>query len=181
MNRLIIILTLILYACAPVIIEITPQPPLGVIRSQPEAEYTPVPAQTQFLPDFHTHKYDIPEEITDQVWLEVDIGEQALYLHEGDRLVAGFRISSGKPGMATRRGLFKIYAMYPSYPTWGVDYHIPDMPWVMFFHVDFAIHGAYWHDDFGMAVSHGCINMDVNDAEWVYGNVGKGTYVHVHD
>jgi lipoprotein-anchoring transpeptidase ErfK/SrfK len=170
-----------------VIIEITPQPPLGVIRSQPEAEYTPVPADTQFLPDFHTHEYEIPEEVGDSIWVEVDLGEQALYVHEGARLVAGFRISSGKPGRDTRKGLFRIYAMYPSYPVWGPiingvpEYWIPDVPYAMFYHVDFAIHGAYWHDDFGTPVSHGCVNLEVNDAEWVYGNVGKGTYVHVHD
>jgi lipoprotein-anchoring transpeptidase ErfK/SrfK len=44
-----------------------------------------------------------------------------------------------------------------------------------------VIHGAYWHDNFGVPQSHGCVNMNVNDAEWVYGNVRKGTYVHVHD
>ena len=180
MKKLILLITLLLTACAPVIIEITPQPPLGVIRGQPEAEHTPVPADTQFLPDFYTHEYEIPEEVGDSIWVEVDLSEQALYVHEGERLVAGFRISSGKPGMDTKTGLFRIYAMYPSFPMWGPDYHTPDVPWTMFFHVDLAIHGAYWHNNFGTPVSHGCVNLAVNDAEWVYGNVKKGTYVHVH-
>lgn len=186
MKRLLILIPLLLSACVPTIIEITPQPPIGVIR-QPEAGYTPVPAQTEFIPDFWQHEYEIPEEVGDSIWVEVDLSEQALYVHEGERLVAGFRISSGAPGKDTRKGLFRIYAMYPSYPMWGPvidgvpEYWIPDVPWAMFFHVDFAIHGAYWHDNFGAPQSHGCVNMNVNDAEWVYGNVRKGTYVHVHD
>jgi lipoprotein-anchoring transpeptidase ErfK/SrfK len=165
------------------IVEITPPPPTGVIRDVPQSDYKPVQADTEFIPTYYLHKYEIPEELqgTEEIWIEVDLGGQRLYVHEGERLVAGFRISSGKEGMETKTGLFRIYAMYPSYPMWGPDYHTPDVPWTMFFHTEFAIHGAYWHDSFGTPVSHGCVNLAVNDAEWVYGNVKKGTYVHVHE
>jgi hypothetical protein len=191
----IILLALLLTACAPqvMVVEVTPPPPIGVYREERRIDLTngftlqntAEPADTEFIRDFWKHEYEIPEQVGDEVWLEVVLDEQALYVHEGERLVAGFRISSGRQGKATKTGLFRIYAMYPSYPMWGPiingvpEYWIPDVPWAMFYHVDFAIHGAYWHDDFGTPVSHGCVNMNPNDAEWVYGNVRKGTYVWV--
>ena len=172
-------------ACQPavMVVEITPQPPISIIRDVvQEAKTNVIPASTEFIPDFYKHEYEVPEKLVDidEIWLEVDLSEQALYLHEGQRLAAGFSISSGEPGKDTPTGLYKIYAMYESYPMWGPDYHIPDVPFAMFYHVDFAIHGAYWQDNFGAPASHGCVNMNVNDAEWIYGNVRKGTYVYVH-
>jgi len=95
--------------------------------------------------------------------------------------VAGFRISSGRPGMDTKQGLFRIYAMYESYPIWWAGGYYPNTPYAMFFHVDYAIHGSYWLEDLGTPVSHGCVNMNPNDAQWVYGVVKKWAYVWIHE
>jgi lipoprotein-anchoring transpeptidase ErfK/SrfK len=163
------------------VVEITPAAPSGVFKTEAE-EKPEIVADSQFIPEFYEHQYDIPDKLvgTEDVWVEVDLTEQALYMHDGERLYAGFRISSGAPGKDTPAGLFKIYAMYDSYPTWGSDYHYV-VPWAMWFHHEFGIHGAYWHDDFGTPVSHGCVNMNVNDAQWIYGQVERGTYVWVHE
>jgi lipoprotein-anchoring transpeptidase ErfK/SrfK len=50
----------------------------------------------------------------------------------------------------------------------------------MYFHKDFAIHGTYWHNNFGMAMSHGCVNMNPTDAGWLYNWAPLGTLVNIH-
>jgi lipoprotein-anchoring transpeptidase ErfK/SrfK len=82
--------------------------------------------------------------------------------------------------METRKGVYRMYALYKSYPMWGRDWWCPDVPYAMFFHHEFAIHGAYWHNDFGTPVSHGCVNMAEMDAAEVFAKVKKGTVVWVH-
>ena len=144
----------------------------------------PIPTEdTEFIPIFREHEYQTPEELIDYKdnWIEIDLSEQVLYLHKGDKLAAGFRISSGKRGTETNPGLFKVYSKYSKYTMSGVDYYTENIPWVMFYHGEFSIHGAFWHDNFGTPMSHGCVNMTVNDAEWVYNNIDKWSYVYIHE
>jgi len=63
----------------------------------------------------------------------------------------------------------------------GSKYKTEDVPNVMYFYADFAIHGAYWRDSFGYSGSHGCVNISVGASEWLYGWAGYGTKVVVHD
>jgi len=77
-------------------------------------------------------------------------------------------------------GAYKIYSMHPTYTMIGPGYNLPDVPYAMFFHKGYSIHGTYWHSNFGTPMSHGCVNMHTNDAAWVYGQAGIGTYVFVH-
>jgi lipoprotein-anchoring transpeptidase ErfK/SrfK len=48
------------------------------------------------------------------------------------------------------------------------NYSIQDVPWTMFFHKSFALHGAFWHDSFGRVRSHGCVNLGPSDARWLF-------------
>ena len=50
----------------------------------------------------------------------------------------------------------------------GTYYYLPNVPNNMFFHQGYAIHGAYWHNNFGHPMSHGCINMKIADAKTLY-------------
>lgn len=50
----------------------------------------------------------------------------------------------------------------------------------MWFNSNYSIHGAYWHNDFGNVRSHGCVNISVSDAEFVFGWASVGTPVSVH-
>ena len=59
-------------------------------------------------------------------------------------------------------------------------YFTPDVPWVMYYNGDEALHGAYWHDNFGNVMSHGCINMPLGSAEFAYSWAPMGTEVSVH-
>ncbi len=59
-------------------------------------------------------------------------------------------------------------------------WRVSDVPWVVYFKDSFAIHGAWWHDDFGRPKSHGCINLSPNDAkrifDWVDPPLPEGWY-----
>ena len=148
---------------------------------------------SQYVPEaVLTHSIPIDARVTRlvkdaDIWIEVSLDEQMLYLYQGSEVRFAYRVSTGRPGipgklksMATRKGVYKIYALYVSYPMWGKDWYCPDVPYAMFFHHELAIHAAYWHNDFGKPVSHGCVNMMPDDAKEVYGQVKKRTVVWVH-
>jgi len=129
------------------------------------------------------HSWDIPVQVagTDDSWIEVDLSVHMLYANRGDRLLNGFLVATGASGTPTITGCYKIYAKFPTYRMRGPGYDLPDVPCVMFFHQGYAIHGVYWHNNFGVSISHGCVNMQTNDAAWLY-DIGKiGTYVFVHN
>lgn len=96
-------------------------------------------------------------------WIEVSIDQQKLRAWEGNKLVMEFPISSGK-WAATPKGTFNIWyktrsqAMKGGSKDLGTYYYLPNVPHNMFFHQGFAIHGAYWHNNFGQPMSHGCVN-----------------------
>ena len=66
----------------------------------------------------------------------------------------------------------------------GSKYETPDVPWVTYFEGGYALHGAYWRDRFGYDAgyngSHGCVNMKVEDAKWIYDWAPEGTTVVSH-
>ena len=61
--------------------------------------------------------------------------------------------------------------------SWGTPgddfYYIEEVPWTMFFDDGRALHGAYWHDSLGYRRSHGCVNMSITDAQWLYNWVAE--------
>lgn len=116
--------------------------------------------------------------------IEVSLAKQELKAFEYDEIVLHTLISSGIPGIggsnpiptATPTGKFNIQVKMPSkHMGEGLitddisAYELPGVPWVCFF-VDtgVAFHGTYWHDNFGRRMSHGCINMTIKDAKWLY-------------
>jgi lipoprotein-anchoring transpeptidase ErfK/SrfK len=62
----------------------------------------------------------------------------------------------------------------------GPGYNLPNVPYVMYFYGANAIHGTYWHNNFGHPMSHGCINLRTGDAAWLYSWASIGTPVVVH-
>jgi len=107
-------------------------------------------------------------------WLDVDLAEQVLVAYEGAQPVYATLISSGARGHETPEGLFRIWIKFAEVDMKGQapgegPYRVATVPWVMFFEGDFALHTSYWHDRFGEAVSHGCINLSPRDARVLYG------------
>ncbi|MDX1378970.1 MAG: L,D-transpeptidase, partial [Anaerolineales bacterium] len=62
----------------------------------------------------------------------------------------------------------------------GPGYYLPDVPYIMYFHGSYGLHGTYWHNNFGTPMSHGCVNLTIEDAGWLYNWASIGTLVNVH-
>jgi hypothetical protein len=109
----------------------------------------------------------------DDHWVAVDLYEQTVVAYEGDRMVFASLISSGLPRWGTREGLFRIYERHEATRMSGAAgqpdfYFIEEVPYVMYFDGDTALHGTYWHDRFGYRQSHGCVNLSIMDAWWFF-------------
>lgn len=118
-----------------------------------------------------------PEVGTDERWIRVDLSEQSLVAYEGDRPVYATIVSTGKGDHATPTGVWKVDRKYVSTTMSGPDedkgtYTVSEVPWTMFYDGDFALHGAYWHEEFGKVRSHGCTNIPPIDARWLFGWAG---------
>ncbi len=118
----------------------------------------------------------------------IDLDQQTLYAYQNSDLVQASLVSTGRWGW-TPVGNYHIQSKFRSTRMSGGSgndyYNLPNVPYTMYFNGDFGIHGAYWHNNFGRPMSHGCVNMRTIDAkelfEWADGpqkNV-KGTPVSV--
>jgi hypothetical protein len=107
-------------------------------------------------------------------WIHVDLDEQALVAYEGDRPVFATLVSSGKGAeFATPTGLFRVREKHISTTMSGPDpdagyYEVEEVPWTLYYQDSYALHGAYWHDEFGNTRSHGCTNISPVDARWLF-------------
>jgi hypothetical protein len=134
----------------------------------------------------------------DDSWIHVDLPQQTLVAYEGTRPVWATLVSTGKGKYATPTGLWRIDRKYVSTTMSGPDedrgtYTVSEVPWTMFYDGDFALHGAYWHTEFGQVRSHGCTNLPPADARWLFAWSGalpagwhaashlKGPWVYVTD
>jgi LysM repeat protein len=113
-------------------------------------------------------------------WIEVNLSEQTLTAWQGDVVVMHTAISSGRSTTPTVTGRFTIGNKYKAQRMSGPGYDLPNVPYVMYFHSAYAIHGAYWHTSFGTPVSHGCVNMWPDESRMLYEWAPSGTEVYVH-
>jgi len=110
----------------------------------------------------------------------VDLSKQRLYAFENNNLIHEFPVSTGKYG-TTPTGDFRIWIklrytrMKGGSKELGTYYDLPNVPYTMYFYNEaipkyrgYGIHGAYWHNNFGQPMSHGCINMREADVAKIY-------------
>jgi hypothetical protein len=142
----------------------------------------------------------------DRKWIDISIKQQSLVAYAGRTPVYATLISSGRAGLgdpaeteSTPRGTFMIYqkevaSTMDGDEDKGDSYNLRDVPFVQYFHKGYALHAAYWHDDFGKVRSHGCVNLAPKDAAWLFEwtdpsvppswhgvlNKERGTVVHIH-
>jgi len=116
---------------------------------------------------------------TDQRWIEINLTNQRLIAWEGNTPVYAVIVSTGKAATPTLTGVFAVQHKFRTKRMQGSDYDVPNVPFTMFYDGNYAIHGAYWHNRFGTPVSHGCVNVAVNHAKWLYKWAGVGTPVVV--
>ena len=129
-----------------------------------------------------------PPGIIGDRWIEINLFEQTLSVYEEKELVFASLIASGLDPFWTRPGLFQIYEMVETTPMRGAfaadrsdAYYLEDVPWTMYFDERRAIHGAYWRANLGFPQSHGCVNMSIGDAQWIYNWAQPGDWVYVWD
>jgi hypothetical protein len=138
-------------------------------------------------------------------WIDVSILRQSLVAYEGTKPVYATLVSTGADGIAdhekthaTIQGTFLIHTKHISVTMDGDDrgdeFDLRDVPFVQYFTDGYALHGAYWHDDFGTPRSHGCVNLSPTDAAWLFNwtdpvvpegwhaalSLKKGTIVYIH-
>lgn len=111
---------------------------------------------------------------------DVNLSTQTASFYENGQLVNSWKISSGAAGHETQTGNFTIRAHVRIQDMKGADYITKDVPWVTYFNGDQAFHGTYWHNNFGHRMSHGCVNMPISAAKWVYDWAPDGVEVSVH-
>jgi len=131
---------------------------------------------------YRYHSWDIPDDITagNDFWIEIDLTNQRLYAFRDNQIINGFKVSTGTSDHRTVTGTFKIFTKYPAITMTGPGYDLEGVPFSMFFYKGYAVHGTYWHNNFGTPMSHGCVNMNSDDAAWIYENAPVGTYIMVH-
>ncbi len=120
-------------------------------------------------------RIDRPREVgADEPWVHVDKSQQTLVLYEGDTPRYATLVSTGLEGFDTPTGLFTIRRKYVADTMANIGdgqdnrYSIEDVPWTEYFEGSYALHGAFWHDRFGLQRSHGCVNLAPIDAHHVF-------------
>jgi L,D-transpeptidase-like protein len=112
-------------------------------------------------------------------WIDVDVSTQTLVAYEGLHPVFATLVSTGRGpadgGSATPLGVHRIWVKLIASDMANVDhddrearFSLEDVPYVQFFDNAVALHGTYWHGDFGHPRSHGCVNLSPLDAEWLF-------------
>lgn len=111
-------------------------------------------------------------------WIDVSISNETLVAWEGDKAVFATLISAGKDGIKTKapfatvQGTFRVREKHVAATmdgdTAGELYSIDDVPYIQYFHASYALHGAFWHSEYGRVRSHGCVNLSPADAKRVF-------------
>ncbi len=166
------------------------------VEQQPAAEQPPVVQQpgvisAEIVVDTPTPEYVAPTEVAaapvpvgvdtgGEHWIDVDLSQQRVYAYAGDTVVNSFVVSTGTWQTPTVTGKYKVWVKLRSAAMSGPGYYLPDVPYIMYFYGSYGLHGTYWHNNFGTPMSHGCVNLTIPDAEWLYNFSSVGTVVNVH-
>jgi hypothetical protein len=114
-------------------------------------------------------------------WIDVNLTTQTMVAFEGEKPVYATLVSSGKRDLQnaekdhpTPKGSFRIREKHIAATMDGDvatdgPYSIEDVPWIMYFSGSYALHGAFWHSNFGRTKSHGCVNLSPEDARRMFG------------
>jgi hypothetical protein len=137
-------------------------------------------------------------------WIEVNVSEQAIYAYQGNTMISSSLVSTGLSPNDTELGVFRVRLKFEAQDMAGFTsasgevislgteqeegaeegeaYAVDDVPNVLYFNMDAeALHGAYWHNNFGNRMSHGCVNLPLDFAAFLWGWAPVGTMVWVHE
>ena len=151
-----------------------------------------------------------PSEVgADEKWIDVNLTRKTLVAFVGDKPVFATLVSPGKRSSTkardhrTKVGSWRIREKHISTtmdgdgPAGDLPYSIQDVPYVQYYDGSYALHGAFWHNNFGREQSHGCVNLSPADAKYLFGftephiprgwhgvwssDKRKGTLVNIHE
>ena len=122
---------------------------------------------------------------TNQKLITIDLKHQMLYAWNNAKVVYSTPISSGLSASPTVKGMYHIYWKLPYQEMRGFSpvhgyYDLPNVPNVMYFYQAYAIHGTYWHHNFGHPMSNGCVNVPLGSDAWLYEFASVGTTVYIY-
>jgi lipoprotein-anchoring transpeptidase ErfK/SrfK len=152
----------------------------------PEPTSTVIPPTPASLSDTDSNNLPVQfgdisaETLEDGRWIEVDLNNQMVRAYEGEELIHEFLVSTGTSAHPTVKGNFHIYVKYRYANMRGPGYYLTNVPYTMYFYQSYGLHGTYWHHNFGTPMSHGCVNLQTDDAAWLYQWASIGTLVLVH-
>ena len=119
-------------------------------------------------------------------WVDLNLSSKTVTAYEGATVVHGpVSIVDGGAATPTVTGTYKVYLQYESQTMRGLEpngkeYVAENVPWVSYFYQGYAFHGAGWRSSFGYSDSHGCVNMPISEAQWIYNWVDTNTVVQSH-
>ena len=125
-----------------------------------------------------------PADPNGERWVQISISLQYLWAYQGDQVLWQGYVSTGLAKFATPTGSFRVLSKLESQTMEGVIggeyYNVPNVPDVMYFtDRGHALHGTYWHNNFGTPMSHGCVNLPVDVADWMYDWAPMGMRVEI--
>jgi len=103
--------------------------------------------------------------------IDINLSTQRATLFENNEVVKSWAVSTGLPGTLTPTGNFKVFAhtaMQDMGCYEGAPYCTENVPWITWFAPNIGFHGTYWHNNFGQRMSHGCVNLPIDLAKYVY-------------
>jgi lipoprotein-anchoring transpeptidase ErfK/SrfK len=173
---------------------VPPKPVRGSTHSRVRWTATPLPTNTPvatpspiptFVGELTSAEFKFPSGIeAGEKWIDVNLTSQTLVAYEGIRPVYQSLVSTGTNRYPTVTGQFRIWLRFASQDMngyrLGYDYFLQDVPYVQYFFEDYALHGTFWHNNFGTPMSHGCVNLPTPAAEWLFHWASNGTLVNVH-
>lgn len=139
-------------------------------------------SEALFTPPGPAYGYVDPNK---EFWLDINLSAQYMTIYSGDTAVLDTYVSTGRPGFDTPTGTFYVSIMFETDDMEGVlggeYYNVPQVPDVLYFTGQgHAIHGAYWHSNFGTVMSHGCVNLPLDVSAWLYANAFVGMRIVIH-
>lgn len=155
--------------------------PLPTDTPTPTPTETPLPTNTPSHADPNQGNLELPSKKTGgDRWIDVDLTTQRISAYQGDKLQRSFIVSTGTWRYPTVTGQYSIYVKYDYADMSGPGYYLPNVPNVMYFYKGYGLHGTYWHNNFGTPMSHGCVNLTIDDSAWLFEFASIGTLVNIH-
>lgn len=118
-------------------------------------------------------------------WVEINLTDQTVAVYEDNHLVFAALAATGISKMATRPGLHQVTKKVVAEHMTGAFeadrsdyYYLEAVPWTVYFDEARAIHGVYWRTNYGRPASHGCVNLTIPDAHWLFDWIREGDYVY---